>query len=153
MKIRELNKSDIEEIFIVRTSILENSFNLNDLAAIGITKHSVLDWLDGSIKGWVCELSEKIVGFAMGDSKTAEIPVIEIYLEYEKLGIGRKIMSHIQNWLWSFGHSDLWLWSNSDKSVRAHGFYRKLRWLPTGETQNKNEKLILTKANESLTDH
>ena len=153
MKIRELNKSDIVEIFIVRISTLDNSFSLNDLAAIGKAKQSVSDWLDGSIQGWVCELSGKIVGFALGDRKTTEILVIAIYPEYEKLGIGRKLMSHIQNWLWSFGHSNLWLWSNFDKSVRAHGFYRKLGRVPTGETHNRNEKLILTKIKESLTEH
>lgn len=144
MIIRELNKSDIDEILTVRSSTIENHFSLNDLADIGITNQSVSDWLDGSIKGWVCEIKGKIVGFTMGDSETGEILVIAIYPDYEKLGIGKKLMTHIQNWLWSFGHSFLWLWSNPDHSVRAHGFYRKLGWEPTGDTEGNNEKLILT---------
>jgi len=143
MRIREINKSDIEEILTVRTSTIENHFSLNDLADIGITKQSVSGWLDDSIKGWVCEISGQIVGFTMGDSKTAEILVISIYPEYEKLGIGKKLMTKAQNWLWSFGHNSLWLWSNPDTSVRAYGFYRKLGWEPTGETEGNNEKLIL----------
>ncbi len=126
MKIREIYKSDIEEIFSVRTSTLENRFSLDDLADMGTMKQSVLNWLDGYVEDWVCEISGKRVGFTMGDSKTAEVLVIAIYPEYKELGIGRKLMTHIQIWLWSFGHSNLWLWSSSDKSVRAYGFYRKL---------------------------
>ena len=146
MVIREIIKSDIDEVLAVRTSTIENSFSLNDLADIGITKQSVSDWLDGSVRGWLCEIPGKIVGFTMGDSITGEILVIAIHPEYEKLGIGKVLMTHVQNWLWSFGHKSLWLWSNPDDSIRAHGFYRKLGWEPTGETRENNEKLILLKS-------
>lgn len=143
MIIREITTSDIDEIITVRTSTIENPFSFTDLAEIGITKQSVSDWLDGSIKGWVCEISGQIVGFTMADSKTAELLVIAVYPEYEGLGIGKRLMTRIQDWLWSFGHNSLWLWSNPDHLVRAHGFYRKLGWEPTGDTVNNNEKLIL----------
>jgi len=145
MKIREINKLDIEEILTVRTSTIENHFSLVDLADIGITKRSVSHWLDGSINGWVCEVSGRIVGFVMGDSKTAEILVIALLPEFERLGIGQQLMAKVQNWLWSFGHGSLWLWSNPDTSVRAHGFYRKLGWRPKGERSGNNEKLELIK--------
>lgn len=141
--IREIIQSDIQEILAVRTSTVENHFSLDELANIGITEKTVSDWLEGSIKGWVFEISGKIVGFAMGDSKTAEILVIAISPGYEKLGIGKRLMHTIQDWLWSFDHQTLWLWSNPDISVRAHGFYRKLGWKPTGEVMGNNEKLVL----------
>lgn len=122
MKIREIKKSDIEDILTVRTSTIENHFSLVDLADIGITKQTVSHWLDGSIRGWVCEISGRIVGFVMGDRKTAEILVIALLPEYERQGIGQLLMATVQNWLWSFGHDNIWLWSNPDTSVRAHGF-------------------------------
>lgn len=148
MVIRELLKTDIEDILDVRTSTKENHFSLRDLEQNGIDKKSVTDWLDGSIKGWVCETSGRIVGFAMGNSQSAEVLVIALLPEYENLGIGQRLMAKVQNWLWSFSHDHLWLWSNPDSSVRAHGFYRKLGWRPTGESSGNNEKLKLFKSQE-----
>lgn len=145
MKFRKIVKSDIKTILEIRISTKENHFSLSDLANIGITPQSLSEWLDGTIKGWICEISGKAVGFAMGDSKTGEMLVIAIYPGYEKLGIGKKLMQLIQDWLWSFDQKELWLWSNHDSVVRAHGFYRKLGWIPTGEIEGNNEKLILKK--------
>ena len=116
---------------------------MEDLANVGMTPQSVSEWLDGSIKGWVCEISNKPVGFAMGDSATGEILGIAIYPENEKQGIGKKLMTQLQNWLWTFDHKELWLWSNPSNKVRAHGFYRKLGWQPTGETKGNDEMLKL----------
>ena len=143
MKIREVEKSDIKEILNIRVSTKENHFSMDDLAEVGVTPQSVSEWLDGSIKGWICEISGKPVGFTLGDGATAEMLVIAIYPEYEKLGIGKKLITQIQDWLWSFGHKELWLWSNPDSTVRAHGFYRKLGWEPTGEINGNDEKLKL----------
>jgi GNAT superfamily N-acetyltransferase len=143
MKIREIEKSDIKDILNIRVSTKENHFSMDDLAEVGVTPQSVSEWLDGSIKGWICEISGKPVGFTLGDGATAEMLVIAIYPGYEKLGIGKKLMIQIQDWLWSFGHKELWLWSNPDSTVRAHGFYRKLGWEPTGEINGNDEKLKL----------
>ncbi len=146
MKFREITKSDIYDILNIRISTTENHFSMEDLAEIGITHQSVSQWLDGSIKGWLCEISNKSVAFAMGDSATGEVLVIAILPEYEMLGIGKKLMIQLQDWLWSSGHKELWLWSNPDDAVRAHGFYRKLGWQPTGEVKKNNEILKLYKA-------
>lgn len=145
MKLREIIKSDIKDILDIRVSTKENHFSMTDLVEVGVTSQSVSEWLDGSVKGWICEISGKPVGFAMGDSDTAEILVIAITPGYEKLGIGKKLMIQLQDWLWSFGHQELWLWSNPDDNVRAFGFYRKLGWHPTGEISGNNEKLALKK--------
>ncbi len=145
MKFREITKSDIDDILKIRVSTKENHFNMVDLAEIGITPQSVSQWLDGSIKGWLCEISNKSVAFAMGDSATGEVLVIAIHPGYEQRGIGKKLMIHLQDWLWSFGHKELWLWSNPDNTVRAHGFYRHLGWQPTGEIKKNNEVLKLYK--------
>jgi GNAT superfamily N-acetyltransferase len=145
MKFREITKSDIDDILNIRISTTENHFSMEDLAEIGITPESVSQWLDGTIKGWLCEISNKSVAFAMGDSATGEVLVIAIFPEYEKRGIGKKLMIQLQDWLWSFDHKELWLWSNPDDAVRAHGFYRNLGWHPTGEIKKNNEILKLYK--------
>jgi GNAT superfamily N-acetyltransferase len=143
MKFREIEKADIQDILNIRVSTKENHFSMEDLATVGMTPQSVSEWLDGSIKGWVCEISNKLVGFAMGDSATGEIMGIAVYPDYEKQGIGKKLMTRLQNWLWTFDHKELWLWSNPSSKVRAHGFYRRLGWQPTGEIKGNNEILKL----------
>jgi len=59
---------------------------------------------------------------------TSEVLVLAVRPEYEKRGVGRELMTRLQEWLWAFGHRELWLWSNPDSSVRAHGFHRKIGW-------------------------
>ena len=146
MIFREIKKSDINDILNIRVSTRENHFNLEDLADVGITPQSVSNWLDSSIKGWICKISNKAVGFTMGDSVTGEVLVIAIYPEQEKQGIGKKLMNLLQNWLFTFGHKELWLWSNPDNEVRAHGFYRRLGWQPTGEIKGNKKILKLQKS-------
>jgi GNAT superfamily N-acetyltransferase len=143
MNIREIEKSDIADILQIRISTKENHFNMADLARIGVTHESVAEWLDGNIKGWLCEISGRSVGFAMGDGDSGEVLIIAVLPGHEQLGVGRKLMTKLQDWLWSFGHKVLWLWSNPSSGVRAHGFYRHLGWLPTGEIDGNNEMLKL----------
>ena len=143
MRLREIEKSDIDDILDIRVSTRENHFSMEDLARVGVTPSSVSEWLDGSVKGWICEISGRPTGFTMGDGASAEVLVIAVRPEYERLGVGKKLLIRLQDWLWSRGHEELWLWSNPDSAVRAHGFYRKLGWQPTGEVSGNNEMLKL----------
>jgi GNAT superfamily N-acetyltransferase len=143
MTIRELKQSDIESILDIRVSTNENHFSMEDLAEVGVTPEAIAEWLDGSVRGWVCEISDRPVAFAMADGKTAEVLVVACYPEYEKKGIGKKLMLKLHDWLWSMDHNEIWLWSDPDPSIRAYGFYRKLGYRPTGKTKGNDEMLKL----------
>ncbi len=145
MRLREIRKEDIHDILRIRVSTRENHFNMEHLAEVGVTPQSVAEWLEGPVKGWLCEVSGKPVGFAMADCATAEVIVVACYPEFENQGIGKMLMLKLHDWLWSFEHKEIWLWSNPDPSVRAYGFYRKLGYRPTGDTQGNNEMLKLKK--------
>ena len=145
MIFREIEKADIDDILAIRTSTRENSFSMEDLAGIGVTPQSVAAWLEGAIRGWLCETDGIPAGFAMGDSATAEVLVLAVRPEYEGRGVGKGLMIRLQEWLWTFGHRELWLWSNPDSRVRAHGFYRIIGWYPAGEVKGNNEMLKLKK--------
>ena len=145
MKIRALKKSDIEDILDIRVSTKENHFSMEDLANVGVTSEAIAEWLDGSVKGWVCEVSDRAVAFAMADGKIAEVLVVACYPEHEKKGIGKKLMLKLHDWLWSINHDEIWLWSDPDPSIRAYGFYRKLGYQPTGKTKGNDEMLKLKK--------
>ena len=43
------------------------------------------------------------------------------------MGIGKALMLQLHDRLWSLDHDRIRLWSDSDPSVRAYGFYRRLR--------------------------
>jgi len=149
MKIRELEKSDINDILNIRVSTKENHFSMEDLAEVGVTAEAIAEWLDDSVKGWICEIFDKPVAFALADGKTAEVLVVACYPEYEKKGIGKKLMLKLHDWLWSNNHDEIWLWSDPDPNIRAYGFYRKLGYQPTGKIKDNDEMLILKKKRNS----
>lgn len=143
MKLREIESTDIEDILDIRVSTKENHFSMTDLARVGVTPESIAEWLEGSVKGWLCEVSGKPAGFALADSSTAEVLVVACYPEHEKRGIGKALMLKVQEWLWSFDHDEICLWSDLDPGIRAHGFYRKLGYEPSGATKGRDELLKL----------
>jgi len=143
MKLREIKKEDIPDILDIRVSTIENHFSMTDLAEVGVTPESIAEWLDDSVKGWLCEISGKTVGFTLADGKAGEVLVVACYPEYEKMGIGKALMHKIHNWLWSQNHTETWLWSDIDPGIRAHGFYRKLGYESTGTVKGNDEILVL----------
>jgi GNAT superfamily N-acetyltransferase len=146
MGLREIKRADIEDILDIRVSTKENHFSMADLAEVGVTPDSIAGWLEDSVRGWVYVVSGRPVAFALADGKTAEVLVVACYPEYEKKGIGKALMLRLQDWLWSLDHDEIWLWSDPDPSVRAHGFYRKLGYEPTGATKGADEMLRLKRS-------
>ena len=145
MIFREIESKDIQNTFEVRLSTNENQVTLEYLAGIGITPKSIEDGLAGPLKGWLCEVSGKAVGFSLGNKETGEMMVVAVLPEYEKLGIGKKFMESIQDWLFSYAHEEIWLLATPDPKLRASGFYKKLGWKKGGNSDDGYEILKLHK--------
>jgi GNAT superfamily N-acetyltransferase len=128
MNFREIVSNDVPALFDVRVAAKENSFSREALYAAGITEESVRKMLQTTHQGWLCEDREKVVGFAMGDGQTGELWVIAVLPEFEGKGIGSRLLSLVEEWLWSTGHTELWLWTSIDPKLRAYSFYRKRGW-------------------------
>jgi ribosomal protein S18 acetylase RimI-like enzyme len=128
MNYREITNKDIKEIFHVRVSTDENNYSHDELENFGITEESVKDKLQATHKGWLCEVANKVVGFAIGDKTNGEMWVIAVLPEYIKKGIGAKLLELVENWLFEQGCSKLWLTTDVDKSLRAYSFYLKNGW-------------------------
>ena len=43
-------------------------------------------------------------------------------------GIGKALLTRIEEWLWSEGWKEIWLTTDLDETDRAVGFYRHLGW-------------------------
>ncbi len=69
MHIREAKLDDIKQIQIVRNSVTENTLSNPDL----VTDKDCEEYMFVRGKGWVCEMENKIVGFAIVDFKDNNI--------------------------------------------------------------------------------
>ena len=139
MQYREITKNDISALFSIRIATRENTLSIEELAQYGITPKSIAAALLEDVKGWLYETEDKIVGFAMGNKTTGEMLVIALLPNYEGLGIGKQLLTLVENWLFTKGHNELWLTTSPDPKIRSHGFYKKLGWVSTGVMQGNDE--------------
>lgn len=128
MLYRQITEADLPEIFEVRTSTREHSYTLKELEGLGITVESVAQKIKGDYKGFLCLVEGRIAGFSMGNRSTGEMWVIAILPEFEGMGLGGRLITLIEDWLWREGCDELWLTTGSDPSMRAYGFYLHMGW-------------------------
>ena len=128
VKYREITAADVPALFNVRTRTRENAYTHQELHALGITIDSVTEKLATSFKGWLCTDADQVVAFCMADRSTGELWVIAVLPEYEGKGIGGRLMSSAEAWLWSSGFAQAWLTTDVDIALRAYGFYRHRGW-------------------------
>ena len=127
--LREIEISDIPQLFSVRIATWHNPRGAIELQELGITPLSVEKLLRTSHKGWLCESEGKVIGFAIGDRSTGELWVIAVLKQFEGLGIGRRLLSEVEAWLRSSGWKRIWLTTDTDERFRAVGFYRRMGWM------------------------
>lgn len=101
---------------------------MEELADIGITVESIREAIRGSHKGWLSEENGRVVGFAMGDSEANELTVIAMLPQFEKMGIGQRLLNKVELWLQSVGCESIWLTTDIDTGLRAYGFYINNGW-------------------------
>jgi len=139
---RMIEPKDLSELIEVRGSTRENAVNREQLRSVGITEESTTALLQTTHRGWLCENEGKFVGFAMGNGKTGEVWVLAVLPDFEGKGIGSKLLSLTEEWLWSAGWKEIWLHTNPDQKVRASHFYRHRGWK---DSENIDGKLFMKK--------
>jgi GNAT superfamily N-acetyltransferase len=108
MNIREATIDDIKQIQIVRNAVT----------------------------GWVCEIDNQIVGFAIADVKENNIWALFLDPTFEKKGIGQQLHKTMLDWYFTQTKEKVWL--GTDANTRAEQFYRKAGWTEVG-THGTNE--------------
>lgn len=126
---REIRVGDIQAIFQVREATWHNDRGREEMQALGITPDSVRTLLAASHRGWLCDIDSRVVGFAMGNRNTGEMWVIAVLRQYEGLGIGKRLLLLVEQWLAEEGWAEIWLTTDPDETLRAVGFYRRLGWI------------------------
>jgi GNAT superfamily N-acetyltransferase len=130
MLFREATTEDIPKMHAVRLSVNENRLSDPDR----IKPADYQKRLEESGKGWVCEIDDTIVGFAIVDLEEAKVWALFMHPAHEGQFIGR--MLHDMMVTWCFARSVPTLTLTTEPNTRAEKFYAKAGWVKTGETEN-----------------
>lgn len=129
---RPAQKSDIETLFDIRTSVVENHQSRQEIAELGITPESVANMLETDCCAWIAEIGDRPVGFSIANATDKTILGVFVLPNFEGRGAGRALMDLAEQWLWSKGIEEIWLITENDPTLRAYGFYCHLGWVPIG---------------------
>lgn len=126
MIFREARLTGIPQMQMVRNAVTENT--LSDPALV--SDEDVADYITRRGKGWVCEVDNIIVGFAIADLEDHNVWALFIQPGFDKKGIGRKLHDDMLDWY--FQQTDITIWLGTGPGTRAEQFYRKAGWNETG---------------------
>ena len=65
MNIRIAQQDDIDILFEIRTSVVENHQSREEIAELGITPESVAKMLETDCCAWIAEISDRPIGFSI----------------------------------------------------------------------------------------
>jgi GNAT superfamily N-acetyltransferase len=126
MIFRQAQITDISQIQIVRNSVKENP--LSDPALV--PDKDVEDYITRRGKGWVCEIDNTVVGFAIVSITDHNVWALFIQPGFEKKGIGRGLHDKMMDWYFHQTAETIWL--GTAPGTRAEAFYRKAGWKEAG---------------------
>ena len=132
MKIRVAQSEDIETLFEIRTSVVENHQSREEIAELGITPESVTEMLQTDCCAWIAEIEEQAVGFSIANATEKTIFGVFVSPAFEGRGAGHAVMEAAEQWMASKGIEDIWLVTGNDPTLRAYGFYLHLGWTAVG---------------------
>lgn len=138
MIFREAKIEDIKQILIVRNSVTENTLSNPDL----VTEADCVEYITVRGKGWVCEIDNTIVGFAIADLKGNNIWALFLDPKFERQGIGRLLHKTMLDWYFAQTKEKVWL--GTAFNTRAENFYRKAGWTEVGTHGTKEIKFEMT---------
>jgi GNAT superfamily N-acetyltransferase len=138
MIFREATTDDIKQIQVVRNSVKENVLSDPNL----VSDKDCEEFITVRGKGFVCEIENNIVGFAIVDLKENNIWALFIDPKFEKKGIGQKL--HVIMLDWYFSQSKHTIWLGTAFNTRAEKFYRKAGWTAVGLHGTKEIKFEMT---------
>lgn len=126
MIFRDAVVTDIPHIQIVRNAVKENILSNPAL----VTDADVEDYIVRRGKGWVCEMNDEIVGFAIADLVDKNIWALFVHPDAEGKGIGKQLHDQMVNWY--FSQTDETVWLSTTPGTRAETFYKMQGWTEVG---------------------
>jgi len=131
MNFREAHLSDIEQMMKVRLAVKENVLSNPAL----ITYQDNEEYLTLRGKGWVCEIENNIVGFAIADLIGNSIWALFVDPKHQAKGIGKQLHHALLDWYFNQTKEPIWL--TTESNTRAEQFYKRSGWK---ETERKEKQ-------------
>ena len=132
LDIRIAQRDDIDTLFEIRTSVVENHQSREEIAELGITPESVVKMLETDCCAWVAEIDNQPIGFSIANATEKTILGLFVLPSFEGQGVGGALMQVAESWLWSKEIEEIWLVTGNNPILRAYGFYLHLDWTPVG---------------------
>jgi GNAT superfamily N-acetyltransferase len=122
MHFRRATESDIDAIFIVRFAVKENVLSNPSR----VTRQMCIDYLDPLGRGWVCEVSGRVVGYSYAARGDHSIWALFVLPEFEGCGVGKSLLKLAVDWLFEIGAARVIL--STEANTRADRFYLAQGW-------------------------
>ena len=108
-----------------------------------IKEEDYVNFLTVRGRGWVCEIENEIIGFAIIDLKEKNIWALFVHPAYERKGLGKRLQQIMLDWY--FENNDETVWLGTSAGTRAENFYRCSNWRDVSRRANGEIKFEMTK--------
>ncbi|WP_271103071.1 GNAT family N-acetyltransferase [Pseudomonas tohonis] len=135
--LRLATAADIESLFDIRTSVVQNHLSREQMAELGITPAVLADAIVAAPCCWIAEVDGTPAGFAMVDLEEGELFALFIRPGSEGLGLGRMLLQAAEEELFR-NHERIWLITDGHEAIRANGFYRRHGWTLAGVVDERD---------------
>lgn len=135
--IRLATCADIETLFEIRTSVVENHLSREQLNEMGITAAALQQAIEESACVWVAELEGAAAGFAMIDAEAGELFALFVRPQCEGRGLGAMLLEAAEQALFA-NHEVIYLLTDGHAAVRANGFYRRHGWAQVARVDERD---------------
>ena len=125
--IRTATLDDIDTLFAIRTSVVQNHLSREQMTALGITPLGLAQSIREATCVWIAEVEGQPAAFSMVDLDAGEVFAMFVLPAYEGRGLGRRLMAVAEAALFEH-HDTLYLITDGRDSIRANGFYQRLCW-------------------------
>jgi len=136
-RLRQAGRADVPAMHRVRLSVRENRL-VSD-----VSERDYPPAIEQTGRGWVIEVDGAVVGFAIGNARSANIWALFVAPEHEGRGHGRRLHDAMVEWLFAQGLERLWL--STEPGTRAERFYRAAGWVSEGLLANGEASFSLAR--------
>ena len=143
--IRVATQDDIDTLFHIRTSVVQNHLSVEQMAELGITPQVLADSIRDAPCAWVAEADGRPVAFAMVNLAEGEVFAMFVLPTHENLGLGRQLMAVAEAALFEH-HDKLFLITDGRDEIRANGFYQRLGWTLVGKAEDHDVRYEKSRA-------
>jgi len=132
IEIRQMRPADLPAVTVIRTSVIENHLSVVEMAERGITPEGTIAQMATTLRGWLGLVDGVPAAFSMAKSDQGMVFAMFVLPGHEGMGLGRQLLTAAEDWLFEIGWPEIWLTTDVDPTIRAHGFYQRLGWVTDG---------------------